>query len=411
MAAVAEVASVSVSTVASLASLVSDRAPGAIRRASGLGEATEDAVGRTLPVRAELAALLPQRGLRRGSTVVVRGSTTVLLALLAAATAHGAWAAVVGMPDLGLVAAAELGVAVHRLALVPRPGAEFGAVVAALLDGVDLVAVAPDARVDRTALARRLSARARHRGSVLLPIGSWPTADLEITGGESTWSGVAQDGSGHLTGRILNVTVRGRGAAVRPARGQIHLPTPPGKATSRPQAPRPAEPPHPTHPERLVDSRELKSVPANVTAEPTQAAQPTQDPRSHRATERARATQPTQPAQPTQATQPSPTAQRDQAQRDRAAIDAEIDWAEAAAVESEWSECGWAEQVWSTSDGSPGAPSSDASDWNTSDQDASNQDASGRGTSGRGVSRPTAQSAEAVDQVRGHLHVMAGASR
>src|ERR1700753_935471 len=44
-------------------------------------------VGRVLPGRAELAQLLPYRGLRRGSTVVVRGSTTVLLALLAEATA------------------------------------------------------------------------------------------------------------------------------------------------------------------------------------------------------------------------------------------------------------------------------------------------------------------------------------
>ena len=57
-------------------------------------------VGRVLPVRAELAQLLPYRGLRRGSTVVVRGSTTVLLALLAEATAEGSWAGVVGMPDL-----------------------------------------------------------------------------------------------------------------------------------------------------------------------------------------------------------------------------------------------------------------------------------------------------------------------
>ncbi|HEX4703670.1 MAG TPA: hypothetical protein VH352_16190, partial [Pseudonocardiaceae bacterium] len=90
-----------------------------------------------LPVRAELADLLPLHGLRRGSTVVVRGSTTVLLALLAEATAAGSWAAVVGMPDLGLLAAAELGVAMPRLAVVPKPGANFGDVVAALLDGVD----------------------------------------------------------------------------------------------------------------------------------------------------------------------------------------------------------------------------------------------------------------------------------
>ncbi len=200
--------------------------------------------GQVLPVHAGLAHLLPHRGLRRGSTVVVRGSTTVLLALLAEATAEGSWAAVVGMPDLGLLAAAELGVAVSRLALVPRPGAEFGAVVAALLDGIDLVAVAATStltteqttknRAPLPTLARRLSARARHRESVLLSFGSWPGADLELNCTESRWSGLG-DGHGHLTERHLTVTVTGRGAATRPISTRICLPAapkPPTRTTS-----------------------------------------------------------------------------------------------------------------------------------------------------------------------------------
>jgi hypothetical protein len=192
-------------------------------------------VGRVLPVRAELAQLLPYQGLRRGSTVVVRGSTTVLLALLARATAEGSWAGVVGMPDLGLLAAAELGVAVSRLALVPRPGAEFGAVVAALLDGVDLVAVVAGGTV--AGLARRLSARARHRESVLVSFGAWPGADLELDCAESSWSGL-DGGHGHLVERELTVTVRGRGAAARPTRGRVTLPAGPG-ARPGTQRPRP----------------------------------------------------------------------------------------------------------------------------------------------------------------------------
>ena len=40
------------------------------------------------------------------------------------------------------MAAAEAGVALERLALVPYPGADLMAVAAALLDGLDLVAVA-----------------------------------------------------------------------------------------------------------------------------------------------------------------------------------------------------------------------------------------------------------------------------
>jgi hypothetical protein len=187
-------------------------------------------VGRVLPVRAELAQLLPYRGLRRGSTVVVRGSTTVLLSLLAEATAEGSWAGVVGMPDLGLLAAAELGVAVSRLALVPRPGPEFAAVVGALLDGLDLVAVVHRgvAAVGgvAAALARRLSARARHRESVLVSFGSWPGADLELDCAESSWSGLGK-GNGHLAERELTVTVRGRGAATRPVGSRVMLPAAP----------------------------------------------------------------------------------------------------------------------------------------------------------------------------------------
>jgi hypothetical protein len=194
-------------------------------------------VGRVLPVRAELAALLPFQGLRRGSTVVVRGSTTVLLALLAQATAEGSWAAVVGMPDLGLLAAAELGVTVSRLALVPRPGAEFGGVVAALLDGLDVVAVATEEpgtrrRPGLTSLARRLSARARHRESVLVSFGEWPGADLELTCAESNWSGLGK-GHGHLTQRELTITVKGRGAATRPTSTRITLPAAPTQPTPR----------------------------------------------------------------------------------------------------------------------------------------------------------------------------------
>jgi len=49
------------------------------------------------------------------------------------------------MPDLGLLAAYELGVDLERLALVPEPGPDWPQVVAALLDGIDVVVVAPPA--------------------------------------------------------------------------------------------------------------------------------------------------------------------------------------------------------------------------------------------------------------------------
>ncbi|HYZ09141.1 MAG TPA: hypothetical protein VE709_11300, partial [Pseudonocardiaceae bacterium] len=98
------------------------RARSLIGDASSLGERLDIQGGRPYPVHAPLAPLLPGGGLRRGSVVAVRGSTALLLALLAAATTQGAWAAVVGIGDLGVLAAAEAGVAVQRLVLVPAPG-------------------------------------------------------------------------------------------------------------------------------------------------------------------------------------------------------------------------------------------------------------------------------------------------
>src|SRR2546423_9390644 len=116
-----------------------------VSTASGVAAVAEHArtTGRLLPVRAELRELLPTGGLRRGGTVVVRGSTSLLLTLLAEATTTGSWAAAVSMPHLGLAAAAESGVELSRFALVPSPGAEFAAVTAALLDGLDLVVAGP----------------------------------------------------------------------------------------------------------------------------------------------------------------------------------------------------------------------------------------------------------------------------
>jgi hypothetical protein len=73
-------------------------------------------------------------------------------------------------------------------------------------------------------LARRLSARARHRGAVLLPFGSWPGADLELSASAMRWTGLGS-GHGHLTGCELVVTAEGRGAAARPVRTTMHLPS------------------------------------------------------------------------------------------------------------------------------------------------------------------------------------------
>lgn len=195
----------------------------------GAGPATalaERGAEHRLPVLAPLAPLFPHGGLQRGSTVTVSGSTSLLLALVAGASRAGSWCAVVSRPDLGVVAAAELGVVLERLALVPDPGPDPATVVAALLDALDLVVVGrPEALGPPT--LRRLAARARQRGAVLIGVGDWPGADLRLSVTDGVWSGLGQ-GAGRLGCRSVAVQAEGRGSAARPRRARLWLPAPDG---------------------------------------------------------------------------------------------------------------------------------------------------------------------------------------
>ncbi|MDQ7803591.1 hypothetical protein Q5425_07605 [Amycolatopsis sp. A133] len=193
----------------------------------------EPGSGELLAVLPELSRLLPGGGLRRGSTIAVRGATSLVLALLAAATRTGSWAAVTGLPDLGLAAAAELGVDLERIALVPNPGAELVAVLSALVDGFDVVVLGPaPAGGVQPQTARRLADRVRNRGTVLLTAGPWPGAELELRVSGRRWHGLTQDGHGHLRTREVVATSRGRGAAARPLSVGLQLPGPAGAVTA-----------------------------------------------------------------------------------------------------------------------------------------------------------------------------------
>lgn len=204
---------------------------------------------RRLPVLAALDGLAPGGGLRRGSTVSVTGAgeaggaTSLALAVVAAASQAGSWVAAVGLPSLGLVAADELGVALERLVLVAAPERDaWGSVAAALVDGFDCLVV-PAGRAVPPGDARRLVARARERGAVLVELGGgWPEgADVELTITRSRWEGI-EAGHGHLRARKVRVEGGGRGEAARPRRVDLWLPAAGGAVEVAGPAGAPARP-------------------------------------------------------------------------------------------------------------------------------------------------------------------------
>lgn len=190
------------------------------------------AESRVLPVLPVLAELFPDGGLRRGSTVAVapgagcgQAGASLAGALMAGVTASGSWGAVAGIAGLGLAGLAEMGVDLSRLAIVDSPARELAGVLSALLDAVDVVLAATQERM-RPGDARRLAARARERGSVLVVLekASWPVPlDLCLAPMAAEWRGLGQ-GHGRLSGRVVQIEVTGRGAAARPRCKWVWLP-------------------------------------------------------------------------------------------------------------------------------------------------------------------------------------------
>ncbi|PEG40486.1 hypothetical protein CQY20_07340 [Mycolicibacterium agri] len=140
-------------------------------------------------------------GLPRGTVAVLSGARSLPLSMVAAVTAEGGHAAIVGQPDVGLLAAAEMGADLSRLAVIPEPGADPVEVAAVLMDGMDLVVLGLGGRTVPATRARAVVARARQKGCTLL-----------VTGGD--WQGA----SARLEARVSGYEVTG-GSGGRPISG------------------------------------------------------------------------------------------------------------------------------------------------------------------------------------------------
>ncbi len=162
------------------------------------------------------------------------GATTLALALLAAPSTHGSWCAIVGLADPGVVAMAELGIELGRLALVPRPRGGWVDAVGELSGGVDVLLVRPPGPC-RPALARRLAARSRERQTALVvlvdKVEEWPEApDLTLRVTMAVWHGLGA-GHGHLQRRLADVEALGRRSAARTVLRRLWLPSGAGNVT------------------------------------------------------------------------------------------------------------------------------------------------------------------------------------
>ncbi|KAA1249718.1 hypothetical protein F0Q45_13550 [Mycobacterium simiae] len=149
----------------------------------------------------------------RGTVAVMSGARSLLLRMVTAVTAAGGNAAIVGQPDIGLLAAVEMGADLSRLAVIPDPGPDPVEVAAVLIDGMDLVVLGLGGRRVTRARARAVVSRARHNGCTLLVTqGDWEGAqtrlEARVCGYEITPSprGAPAPGLGRISGVRLHIS-------------------------------------------------------------------------------------------------------------------------------------------------------------------------------------------------------------
>jgi hypothetical protein len=188
-----------------------------------------------VPLLVPLQMALGVNGLRRGSTVLLDGgegfgATSLALALLAKATTDGMWCSVVGPPDLGMVAAVELGVDLERLVVVTAPRSRTATAIGALVEGCDVVMLRLPLAITRAEMIR-LGARARQRRVLLVLLAdprsravAWPEApDVTVLVRSSTFYGI-ENGSGRIAGRRVDVETIQRRSAGAPTVAALWLP-------------------------------------------------------------------------------------------------------------------------------------------------------------------------------------------
>ena len=181
--------------------------------------------GGDIPLHQLLRPLVPGGSLARGTIVAAPprigalaagagGISYATLALVAGATAGGAWAGAIGFPNFGIAAASGLGADLSKMLMLDEPGERWPDAVAVLAGAVDLVLLHAPRRPNATQLRRlanRIRPADRQRGCALVVTSAWEGAHLTLSTESPHWAGLG-DGSGNLTQRRVTISAAGRAA-------------------------------------------------------------------------------------------------------------------------------------------------------------------------------------------------------
>lgn len=188
---------------------VSDKVGGNRRGAARSTEPLPDSET-LLPMPEAVAEQVPT-SLPRGTVAVLSGARSLPLGMVAAVTADGGHAAIVGQPDVGLLAAVEMGADLSRIAVIPEPGSDPVEVAAVLMDGMDLVVLGLGGRSVPPSRARAIVARARQRGCTLLVTdGDWQGASARLDARVCGYEVTGRPGFGRISRVRLAMRTTGR---------------------------------------------------------------------------------------------------------------------------------------------------------------------------------------------------------
>lgn len=155
----------------------------------------------------ELKALLSGM-IQPGSVIQVTGAMSALFAAAAVAWAPEVWGAIVGLPEAGLLAAAQTGLPLARCVVVPGLGVQPLRVLAGLIDAFGVVVAGPVQA--EAADRRRLEARLRRHGGCLLTSGPWGGAAVQVAVSQVVHPGLGP-GGGPLEPGLFDLTIQVRG--------------------------------------------------------------------------------------------------------------------------------------------------------------------------------------------------------